>query len=128
MREIMFRAWCDPGEPSHAVMLYSGGDLSEFFDAADFDPIMQYTGLEDENGKRIYTGDIVKQYFPAPWDDKNQIAIYGQITFGDPFPGCFCFVNHKMDNTCCLYEIGDEDGGYGVVVGNIYENPELLKI
>jgi uncharacterized phage protein (TIGR01671 family) len=81
---------------------------------------MQYTGLKDRNGKEIYEGDICKR--PSSNGTKEQMA-YGVIEF---YKGSFCFkreyVNLRIavDNLC--YHYADCE-----IIGNIYENPELLK-
>jgi hypothetical protein len=76
--------------------------------------LMQYTGLKDRNGKEIYEGDIVK------WDSVG-LGVIGWLSCGfshdqrnkrSPIG-----VNHLHPNYTEEYE----------VIGNIYENPELLK-
>ena len=77
--------------------------------------IMQYTGLKDKNGKEIYEGDIVEysRNFPpilVEWDDN--------IVGFKPF----C----KYDSDC--YGVPKkEDHSVYKIIGNVYENPELLK-
>lgn len=70
--------------------------------------IMQYTGLKDVNGKEIYEGDIVDYY-------KDELGVVKFVS------GCFVIDSKNyMDNFLELM-------GHIKVIGNIYENPELLK-
>ena len=79
----------------------------------------QYTGLTDDNGKKIFEGDIVKaqdDVLGSPFDD----GITGKIVYAE----CAYFIEPKnpiesqwLFNECAVYE----------VIGNIHDNPELLK-
>lgn len=79
--------------------------------------LMQYTGLKDKNGKEIYEGDIV---------NCKEYECYGKITW-DEDCAAFYFEILQEDGTFIdewLYDYIDELE----VIGNIYENPELLEV
>ena len=110
MREIEFRSW----DIRHLVIEYcvSLYWFEENFCAENGDGyiLMQYTGLKDKNGVKIFEGDIVKagrgdSVLTAAIDYDNNVAAY-------VFRGTYCFVSEYAD-----FE----------VIGNIYENPELLE-
>ena len=69
----------------------------------------QYTGLTDKNGKKIFEGDIVKV--------SNKFIDY--VVFD-----CGCF---NMERQVMNYEFTYQDFKNIEVIGNIYDNPELLK-
>jgi uncharacterized phage protein (TIGR01671 family) len=79
--------------------------------------ISEFTGLTDKNGKKIFEEDIVKIYLYEP----KGLANY-EI-------GCI-----KYDDTKARFVFCTEEGKYGIdnsnvfeVIGNIHDNPELLK-
>ena len=76
--------------------------------------LMQYTGLHDKNGKEIYGDDIIKDpegaLFIVTWDYHN--------------PGFFLKSTEDDEYNVEMIYILNNDVE---VIGNIYENPELLK-
>ncbi len=87
---------------------YSPADLDED-DVLISDVIpMQCTGLKDKNGKLIYEGDVLKD------EDGNFDSLYWK-------EGCF-IIDSYMPSYECLSRTEELE-----VIGNIYENPELLK-
>jgi hypothetical protein len=72
--------------------------------------LMQFTGLKDKNGKEIYEGDIIKSEEPEWWSEGHT----QQITVADIA---------ALPTQCGDWSI---DIDYYEVIGNIYENPDLL--
>lgn len=112
MRPIKFRAWDKERlcwvdkfyiEPDGTVRTIGYTALGEpHTDITDKVSLVQFTGLKDKNGKEIYEGDILKQY------DKTYEVYY--------INGHFMSCNELW-----------EENTRSEVIGNIYENPELLK-
>ena len=84
----------------------------------NFFKYMQYTGLKDKNGKEIYEGDIVE----IKWlDGSTAKTVCEWVDYGFSLvrkDGCF-------DRYSVNFSGSVVDGQY--VIGNIYENPELLN-
>lgn len=113
MREIKFRMLTQTtdkilGYVDVYDLLRNGSDILPDFEEAVLEGVEfeQYTGLKDKNGKEIYEGDIVK-------DESGYVEQVGSLLGGwlHPFAA---------------------DWGYWLpedceVVGNIHENPELLR-
>lgn len=114
MRTIKFRAW----DESQKYMAKQGTpDLetiqSFFFHFGDCQ-LMQFTGLTDKNGVEIYEGDIVK----VDIFTRNYRIVFGESKkWGASF-------QYKSDYS--IYYLTENFAKDCVVVGNIYENPELL--
>jgi uncharacterized phage protein (TIGR01671 family) len=126
-REIKFRGWrrkyqcweygylieCPAPELNEIVEVTKSG--GRIIAAVERDSIGQYTGLHDKNGREIYEGDIVDIGL------KNQDGklVLAPVIYGEYIAG------YVLDN-----------GGNGIwqrltedceVIGNIYENPDLLE-
>ena len=153
MREIKFRAW----DRKRKKMWYPNNDEVDFYAIGmsgalyaldengkydyteEFEKMifMQFTGLKDSNGKEIYDGDIVS-WLPD-YVLKNSKALIGKVVWGcegfyleqitdekwqiDDYPSYpaefYCVYDESIERLFMWEELE--------VIGNIYENPELLK-
>lgn len=125
VREIKFRAWdkrmqkmiypnvCNRwvgAEHSYYPIVIESYEIAHPF---DFD-LMQFTGLRDKNGKEIYEGDIVTTGTDSPrtivvmYDEEK--AAFNSLERGEP-----------------LWIYGRANDAQREVIGNIHENPEMVK-
>ena len=93
--------------------------------------VMQCTGLKDKNGKLIYEGDIVK-YAEFDWTDfsfKDWETEIAQVVWGNTYDNyypAFDLKDTDFDGTNAFAYLFNE--GWTIeVIGNIYQNPELLE-
>jgi len=82
--------------------------------------LMQFTGLKDKNGKKIYEGDIVK----GKWGGKDQ---YFDIRYCEAGSDCVLGFFPMKDHETYNHYYGGWMGEEFEVVGNIHQHPELLK-
>ena len=132
MNNIKFRAWyfdkiqCGfhvTDEGCVCDCYYGGFRDSGSCDYYEDAVLMQYAGIKDKNGKEIYDGDILSEkWLVEVFRDKNTGAF--MVKFHN---------NPHKNKTQTLYKYlidrkvaGTEDRDNGII-GNIYENPELLK-
>jgi uncharacterized phage protein (TIGR01671 family) len=123
MREIKFRAWHHGGGDPR-IMGYM--NHSEPFPLIFWKQVheevlgvelMQFTGLTDKKGKEIYEGDILQ--WPA---DKDIAVVQYCIAYS-----AFRLINEKtFCDASIILNIGNK--GMAAVIGNIYENPELVEL
>lgn len=92
--------------------------------------ICQCTGLKDKNGKLIWENDVIHKQFYTDYDVyANSEAYTGRIQYED---GGWSVEITKSDGSVCVSPIIDmiaysKDIEYFEVIGNIFDNPELLE-
>ena len=135
MRDIIFRAWDKEYETmvDNWDMFSFVGELMEFLklmsvkqseqDSSNY-ILMQWTGLEDKNGKQIFEGDIIKSPYIKTAGANNQ----GEV-FWDESSAKFNIRGFSNGSNDCPWDAFwcNSDLEEMKVVGNIYENPELLE-
>jgi len=134
MREIKFRAWDGKrmgnvvemdfagNAPNHKIVFARSFDTEMLFPHDIVGVLMQYTGLKDKNGKEIYEGDIVRYYYYVDYGQTGELkeCLSPEVVkWSDMWTG-FTPIKHwssygEQLRTC-------------EVIGNIYENPEILKV
>ena len=114
MREIKFRAW----DKINKIMIYDLELIYEnYIDNFRGFKWMQFIGLKDKNRKEIYSGDILN------WDNKCTILIKEKDELGFYYE-----VLTQKDKNVVSFDIRfyrSEESAE--IIGNIYENPELLN-
>ena len=130
MRELKFRAWNKHDNKLAAVTLLglnqnlgvidimvwttnNGNDYHAERWLTEETELMQYTGLKDKNGKEIYEGDILKF---VRWSNELQRR--------DEFIAKVTFENHMFYADYELRLVAQEP--IREIIGNIYEDPELV--
>lgn len=130
MREIKFRGKrLDNGEWVYGDLLHcKGDDAGRVFIKTDtglfeVDPntVGQYTGLKDKNGMEIYVGDILK----SERDDRLYVVKFWVGMFYASVEEC----NKGIFGGFPLHSLTEnEESGYECdIIGNIHDDPELLK-
>lgn len=106
MRTIKFRSW----DNRNKIMDIPNAIANDI--DSDKYQIMQFTGLLDKNGKEIYEGDIATSEFGIGTIEYGKISKAPEFHFdtGHDDLWLWCCKNSTLE-----------------VIGNIYENPELLE-
>lgn len=139
MREILFRG----KRVDNGKWIYGNYCYAELIDKSGYEHVIieqpaegetqrvipesvgQYTGLTDKNGTKIFEGDIISIPFEedrSPWEKNCIYYENGEVYFCAEHHGWY--VRFYDYDTLSLWEYDDLDIE---VIGNIHDNPELLK-
>lgn len=143
MREIKFRAW---GKKTHnmgnvitLIYPYGGGfdevkmshNGSSIWVKGDEVEIMQYTGLKDRHGVEIYEGDLVRSFSNINKKSDPHLSATEptyRTSSVEFYNGAFRLTCDEFPHGCGI--LNNYVGAMAEdleVIGNIYQNPELLK-
>jgi len=93
--------------------------------------VMQYTGLKDKNGKEIYEGDIIRDDWLGTAEIRYNDIIAGywaKLFKRKKYVSMNDIDSEYIDITLLAENVGEKAGKIEQeVIGNIYENPELVK-
>ena len=109
---------CDTNDENWTCPIIWIEKRKEWLHFDDYECIMQSTGLKDKNGKEIFEGDVVRQVRTQPTTE-NEVII-GVVTM---LEGAWLIMNDCEQLASDLWSETDENE----IIGNIYENPELLE-
>lgn len=137
MREIKFRAWI---ESQNYMAIQGTPDLetlkSFMFHYGDEKNLMQFTGLIDKNGKEVYEGDIIKWKETRFWNKEQEekgVAMPRFFKSAVVYDDAEFLVSSTQEfdtPLCCFFikeDVHNQFDYKAEVIGNIYENPELLN-
>lgn len=133
MRSIKFRAWHkEDGLMLDYLMLrqtaFNRDGVQILYDVLvgrkSLYSVMQYTGLKDKNGKEIYEGDVYRRYnyiYKVVWVQEK--CCFMGLCFGRKKDFSEGFTKEHDGH---LFPLADD--GVMEVIGNVHENPELIKL
>lgn len=136
MREFKFRHYNKDNKEMHHFKL---GDYPELY--SDKDVVMQFTGLLDKQGNEIYEGDVIAVLHgdwpscmgchSSPTEHMKSLEKRYEVVFiqgefaGKRNTGSYNPWSTDVDGNTYT-QLTPDRHGYIEVIGNIYENPELL--
>lgn len=123
----------------HLIILPNGHEFE-----VDPETVGQYTGIKDKNGVEIYERDVVHEKVTYGWTGKNENEDmplirddYYKVVIKEPLQALFYLIksNDRLAKEETFMRDKDVNGIVAncfkpediEVIGNIYENPELLK-
>lgn len=124
-RELKFRVYIPDHEKFSYFELGNFDYSDKYLDQHDY-PVQQYTGLKDKNNVEIYEGDIVNFDDSAIAESNYSSRGIAEVVYTTDMTlyqsPCFSLFFYKPKSGFGMSMLGDIE-----VIGNIFENPELLE-
>jgi len=137
-REILFRGKrTDNGEWTYGNLIGDDAIVGEmaYFDDDYFittfwykvnpETVGQFTGITDKNGIKVFEGDIVSISYSRAFFEKQIPSTIGVVRYLDCLPRFM--IMGGVEPNCVAISSFCNTGEEWEVIGNIYDNPELLK-
>lgn len=129
MREIKFRALVKYGSQDEYRWEYYSTLCEPTWADSQIAHIkikdLQFTGLKDKNGKEIFEGDIIRVQNQGEYKEQEEIGGVGTVEYLDGRYGVMGFYFIGLSQKTCS---GSEGNWNMEIIGDIYSNPELLKV
>lgn len=134
---LKFRAWdrtrnemnyrvmvgnCDTNDENWTCPSIWVEDKQRWVHFDDYECIMQSTGLHDKNGKEIFEGDVI-----AIEVDDTETPINARVSQNSKI-GVLMFHVFEDNEDVPMVELLEDNSVAFEIIGNVYENPELLEV
>jgi len=126
MREIKFRAWDVVADRMFSWEVIKESTLEDFYEvivpSGEVNLVtMQYTGLKDKNGREIYEGDILQMA------GRVEQPRWQVVWYENAWQTKLAWIEGRLPKGYYVRLSSDKLVEFDEVIGNIYENNELLK-
>lgn len=118
---------CDTDDENWTCPIIWIEEKKDWLHFDDYECIMQSTGLKDKNGKEIFEGDIVKR----DGIKRPEVVRFGEwidvdsLGYKEQYIGFYFESEHEGQEW--LHSVEPQFNNLYKIIGNIYENPELLE-
>lgn len=122
MREIKFSVVLKNDLGLSVEYGYTLETISNIYQQSVFEvvAVREFTGLKDKNGKEIYEGDVVELF-----NIREEGTEKGELVWQEEYAGFI--IKGKQNRLWSIEMASGYDTVTGQVIGNIYENPNLLE-
>lgn len=108
--------------------IWQGREISTWLKSTNCEMIAQrrFTGFKDHTGAEIYEKDVVRFTNPSP-KKKNKRPVIDMVVGWKANRGCWALFWRGLDGELLWSTLGKQLDDNHSVVGNVYDNPDLVK-